>query len=166
MRCISQIIAHSSVGLTAKRHQLSLEYDIVFDNYYSIAHFKALVKPFFQKNQNFFETCREVFSGADRVLHFMRGWGGIIITRKENSGRCLWPGRRSCSQHGAAIQAASRAKGQQGRTAGYQRTYPPLAAGRSRGVKAGTEPGGAWWRESIIAASHAARTDIGLEQRG
>jgi hypothetical protein len=54
VRCISQIIAHSSVGLTAKRHQLSLEYDIVFDNYYSIAHFKALVKPFFQKNQNFF----------------------------------------------------------------------------------------------------------------
>ena len=54
MRCISQIIAHSSVGLTAKRHQLSLEYDIVFDNYYSIAHFKALVKPFFSKNQNFF----------------------------------------------------------------------------------------------------------------
>ena len=99
-------------------------------------------------------------------MHFMRGWGGIIITRKENSGRCLWPGRRSCSQHGAAIQAASRAKGQQGRTAGYQRTYPPLAAGRSRGVKAGTEPGGAWWRESIIAASHAARTGIGLEQRG
>ena len=124
------------------------------------------VKHKFQKNQNFFETCREVFSGADRVLHFMRGWGGIIITRKENSGRCLWPGRRSFSQHGAAIQAASRAKGQQGRTAGYQRTYPPLAAGRSRGVKAGTEPGGAWWRESIIAASHAARTGIGLEQRG
>ena len=30
----------------------------------------------------------------------------------------------------------------------------------------GTEPGGAWWRESIIAASHAARTGIGLEQRG
>ena len=54
MRCISQIIAHSSVGLTAKRHQLSLEYDIVFDNYYSIAHFKALVKPFFQKTENFF----------------------------------------------------------------------------------------------------------------
>ena len=135
-------------------------------SFYSIATGQENVKHKFQKNQNFLKTCREVFSGADRVLHFMRGWGGIIITRKENSGRCLWPGRRSCSQHGAAIQAASRAKGQQGRTAGYQRTYPPLAAGRSRGVKAGTEPGGAWWRESIIAASHAARTGIGLEQRG
>ena len=65
----------------------------------------------------------------------MRGWGGIIITRKENSGRCLWPGQRSCSQHGAAIQAASRAKGQQGRTAGYQRTYPPLAAAGAGSIK-------------------------------
>ena len=64
MRCISQIIAHSSVGLTAKRHQLSLEYDIVFDNYYSIAHFKALVKPFFQKNQIFREP-------KAKIIHFL-----------------------------------------------------------------------------------------------
>ena len=58
MRCISQIIAHSSVGLTAKRHQLSLESDIVFDNYYSIAHFKALVKPFFSKKSKFFPDAK------------------------------------------------------------------------------------------------------------
>ena len=75
-------------------------------------------------------------------MHFMRGWGGIIITRKENSGAAF-------GQGGGAVHSMVR------------RYKPPAGQRDSRGALPGTNVHIRHWRQAGAGASKQEQNPAG-----